>query len=618
MAGAGHLPSFKAFAKRVEDRPSRPAVRQPDVGGLGAGSRSGAAPPRPRAHSGDRLGGATEDELAIWMRDATSGLTLRPRGTVDAPKAARIALAATSAIALADGSIVTLALPQLRGALDTGVEGVAAVLVIYCAALAVALALAIPLARRWGVARVGIAGLTLLAAGSLLCAAAGSLPVLLAARTVQAAGAAAALLLSFSYLREQPHLWRQTALLGTAVGPALGGALTQAFSWPSIFLFQAPIAIGAALLCLPLALAESAAGSPAPAPAPARGGAPRGRQTQVLLALAATAASLSAVLFLLVLLLVAGGGVSPLRAAAELLPLPVTALVAARAPGRAASRAAVGCVALGAGVLMLAALPRPAIAWLLVPEMLSGTGLGLALPALAGELLPEESLADAARVLITRFGGIALTLLVLAPLISARLQHATDRARLQGAAALIQSPLSPEVKLSLAPALASSMEKDNPRRALALTVARARPGLAAGDRRALAQLQRTGDAIVFEAVDGGLRDAFLVSGVLALVAAIALAVPRRRVAGLAATSVATIGVAGGALALTGVYAIAAATFRPATPAVGAACRPTGLPTSPGLAGLLQDAAVGALDEIACARHVSREQLLLQLAAAVHG
>ncbi|MHB1568162.1 MAG: MFS transporter [Solirubrobacteraceae bacterium] len=233
MAGAGHLPSFKAFAKRVEDRPSRPAVRQPDVGGLGAGSRSGAAPPRPRAHSGDRLGGATEDELAIWMRDATSGLTLRPRGTVDAPKAARIALAATSAIALADGSIVTLALPQLRGALDTGVEGVAAVLVIYCAALAIALALAIPLERRWGVARVGIAGLTLLAAGSLLCAAAGSLPVLLAARTVQAAGAAAALLLSFSYLREQPHLWRQTALLGTAVGPALGGALTQAFSWPS-------------------------------------------------------------------------------------------------------------------------------------------------------------------------------------------------------------------------------------------------------------------------------------------------------------------------------------------------------------------------------------------------
>ena len=39
--------------------------------------------------------------------------------------------------------------------------------------------------------------------------------------------------------------WRLAALLGTAAGPAIGGALTQALGWRSIFLFQAPAALAA-------------------------------------------------------------------------------------------------------------------------------------------------------------------------------------------------------------------------------------------------------------------------------------------------------------------------------------------------------------------------------------
>ncbi len=62
---------------------------------------------------------------------------------------------------------------------------------------------------------------------------------------MQAAGAAAALVAGFALLRGD-RLWTAAAVFGTAVGPALGGALTQAFDWRAIFLFQAPVALAAA------------------------------------------------------------------------------------------------------------------------------------------------------------------------------------------------------------------------------------------------------------------------------------------------------------------------------------------------------------------------------------
>jgi lipopolysaccharide/colanic/teichoic acid biosynthesis glycosyltransferase len=50
-----------------------------------------------------------------------------------------------------------------------------------------------------------------------------------------------------------------------------------------------------------------------------------------------------------------------------------------------------------------------------VPQLLAGAGIGLALPRLAGGLLPERSAADAARILTARHAGIALALVILAP-----------------------------------------------------------------------------------------------------------------------------------------------------------------------------------------------------------
>jgi predicted MFS family arabinose efflux permease len=522
----------------------------------------------------------------------------------------RWVVAAAAAAALADGSIVTLALPTLLQELHTTVQGVAAVLIVYCAALAATLPLARWLAHLIGVRDVGIAGLVLFGGASLACAAAPSLPALLVFRTAQAVGAAGALLFAFRLLspparRERSssgRLWRMSAVFGTAAGPALGGALTQAFSWQAIFLAQAPVVLAAAGLSLRLpAFPASVSNQTDPQPAPAVRG-PR----IAALALGLVSAALSAVLFLLVILLVSGGGLSPLHAALELSILPGAAILAARLRGPATLHAELGCLAVGAALLMLAFLPRPTLWWLLIPEILAGSGMGLALPALAGELLPERTAAQAGGLLSIRFGGIAFTLLALAPLISSQLYAATQRGRLQGVAALVASPLSPTTKLSIAPQLADAMNGQDARRALARTLARSGADLDATDHRALLVLGRQGDSIIFTVVSDGLRDGFLIAGGLGLLAALLIRPSRRGRATATAAAAAS-------LVLAGTYVLVAQSDRPALPATGAPCRAAGLPSGSGITGFLQDAVLTVADHVACAQHVSREQLLLQIA-----
>jgi MFS family permease len=82
-------------------------------------------------------------------------------------------------LALADASVVTLALPDLLVDLHTTVEGVAAVIGVYTVVLALALIPAERAMRRIGPGRTGAVGLTLFAVASLVCAASNSLPLLL-------------------------------------------------------------------------------------------------------------------------------------------------------------------------------------------------------------------------------------------------------------------------------------------------------------------------------------------------------------------------------------------------------------------------------------------------------
>ena len=100
----------------------------------------------------------------------------------------RAFIAIAAGIALADASIVTLGLPSILVELDATVEGVALVLGVYTAVLALALLPAAWLCRRFGDAYVGAAGFALFLVASLGCGASNSLGLLLVLRGVQALG----------------------------------------------------------------------------------------------------------------------------------------------------------------------------------------------------------------------------------------------------------------------------------------------------------------------------------------------------------------------------------------------------------------------------------------------
>src|SRR3954471_3175928 len=135
--------------------------------------------------------------------------------------AARALVATAAALALADASIVALALPPILAEMHTSVTGVAAIGGVSAPVLRAAILPAERLVRRFGPSPVGALGLSVFAAGSVACALAGSLTPLLVSRAVQAAGAAAGLLAAFDILdagasSHGRRLWLGAALAGTA------------------------------------------------------------------------------------------------------------------------------------------------------------------------------------------------------------------------------------------------------------------------------------------------------------------------------------------------------------------------------------------------------------------
>ena len=150
--------------------------------------------------------------------------------------------------------IVNIAFPSIAHSLgDASLSSLSWVVSGYAIVFA---ALLVP-AGRWadafGRKRAFQLGLAIFALASAACAAAPSLPVLIAARIVQAAGGAMMLPTSLGLIlpefppRER-HLaigtWAATGAIAAAAGPPLGGLLVQA-NWRLVFLVNVPVAIGA-------------------------------------------------------------------------------------------------------------------------------------------------------------------------------------------------------------------------------------------------------------------------------------------------------------------------------------------------------------------------------------
>ena len=152
-------------------------------------------------------------------------------------------------LALADSSIVTLALPEILGRFDVGITTVAWVLTSFNLVLALVAVPAALLARRRP-RRAFVAGAVVFAAASLACGLARSFELLVAARCVQAVGAAFVVVAALDLLAETTgsgpraaRVWVAAGILGAAFGPGAGGILTELLGWRSIFFVQVPLAL---------------------------------------------------------------------------------------------------------------------------------------------------------------------------------------------------------------------------------------------------------------------------------------------------------------------------------------------------------------------------------------
>ena len=162
-------------------------------------------------------------------------------------------------IGVLNQTFVNVVVPDIREAYGATQGQVGWVITGYLLVFAVGIPLYGRVADMYSLRRAFAAGLTLLAAGSLACALAPTLPLLVGARILQAVGASAIPALGFaSVAKALPPGERGTALgllsssvgIGAAIGPVVGGAVAGLTGWQ--VLFYATLVF--ALVLVPLAL----------------------------------------------------------------------------------------------------------------------------------------------------------------------------------------------------------------------------------------------------------------------------------------------------------------------------------------------------------------------------
>jgi NTE family protein len=181
-----------------------------------------------------------------------------PRRRVSTPKAVLAVAVLGCFMAFVDATIVNIAVPDIaRHFSRSSFSSVSWVLNGYNIVFAAFLIGGGQLADLLGRRRVFSSALLLFTLASALCALAPSLNLLIVARAVQAAGAAAlvpsslAIVLEAYEDRKRMHavaLWSAVAALAAGIGPPLGGLLITASSWRLVFLVNLPVGLVAFLL----------------------------------------------------------------------------------------------------------------------------------------------------------------------------------------------------------------------------------------------------------------------------------------------------------------------------------------------------------------------------------
>ena len=151
-----------------------------------------------------------------------------------------------------DVTIVNIALARIAADLHANVARLQWIVDAYTLAFAVLMLSGGVLGDRYGARRMYVAGLVVFALASLACGLAANPALLIAARALQGAGAAAMLPNSLALLNEACRhertlraravgFWTASGAISIAAGPIAGGLLIASFGWRSIFPVNLPL-----------------------------------------------------------------------------------------------------------------------------------------------------------------------------------------------------------------------------------------------------------------------------------------------------------------------------------------------------------------------------------------
>lgn len=170
-----------------------------------------------------------------------------------------------SSMTFIDSTAVNVSLPVIQRELHTTTGQAQWVIEAYALFLSALILLGGALGDLYGRRRIFSAGIVLFALASLGCALAGNITILILARCLQGIGGALSTpgslaLISVAYDPQARGraigLWSGFSALTSALGPVIGGWLTEDFSWRYVFVINVPIAI-AVLLMLAFRVPES-------------------------------------------------------------------------------------------------------------------------------------------------------------------------------------------------------------------------------------------------------------------------------------------------------------------------------------------------------------------------
>lgn len=158
-----------------------------------------------------------------------------------------------------DATIVAVCMPQMQGSLDATPVTIVWVMTMFNIGQAIGIAVTGKLALRLGRRRVMVGAIVGFVILSCICGLAGSFDAMVVARFFQGLFAAPLIPLSQACIVDAYppkdrakglSVWAMGVILGPAIGPAIGGLLTQHIDWRMCFFVNVPIGAFALLLTL--------------------------------------------------------------------------------------------------------------------------------------------------------------------------------------------------------------------------------------------------------------------------------------------------------------------------------------------------------------------------------